>query len=203
MRTLNIPIARDRYDRQEEQVFRERIRRAVEDSVSRESLYHPTTGLPLFFGQPHAQALGTNNAFSVTQNVLTHIPFPNIVMTHPNLVASGEFKTAYAMDVEISGSLYHAAPGGAARTAAYTMYFSLYNGSTYGTDFIAGAVTQEFSIAWTLHTSVMFASQGLNFIRMRLIHNDTAANLFDLTKSWMNIKQLGIDPKTVGTRMTP
>lgn len=193
-RVVSVPIAPLHFKRDEEQVFRDLVRREIQNSVARSSMFNPTTNHPIFWGQPHAQALGTNNAFSVPAATLTYLPFPNITMTHENLVASGEFKTAFAMDIEATINLYHPSPGGAARTAQYTLYFSGWDGSSYGPDTIVGAATQDFSAAWSLNVTVMIASAGLKFLRARLIHNDVTANVFDLTQSWFSVKQLGANP---------
>ena len=39
MRTLALPIAQPEYSRQEEQVFRDHVRRGIRDSATTESLY--------------------------------------------------------------------------------------------------------------------------------------------------------------------
>lgn len=197
MRNINIPIAKRQYEPGEEQVFRDNVRRGLENALPKSALFDQGNNQPLFYGQPHAFAQGTNAAFSVAASTLTYLPFPTIVMTHPDLIASGEFKTAYAMDVEVTVNLYHAAPGGPARQAQYTLYLSKYDGASYVGDFIVGATNEEFSVAWNLTATIMFASAGTNFLRARLIHNDTGANLFDLTQSWMSVKQLSGDPQAV------
>lgn len=194
MTGIALPRAPIAFDRMEEQVFRDLVRKGVQDSVSRSSIFNPNTNQPLFFGQPHAQAFGTDSAFVVAPSTLTYLPMPDMEMTHPNLVASGEFKAAYQMDIEIAAQIYHPPPGGAARTAQYDLYASVWNGTTYISDTLVGSISQDFAVGWSLHFSGMALALGVSFIRLRMFHNDSANNTFDLTKSWMNVKQLSLEP---------
>lgn len=200
MRTLNIPIARDRYDRSEEQVFRERVRRAIEDSVSRESLFNPTTGRMLNFGITHSKMVGTNAALSVAASTITHLPLPTISISHPNLIDAGEFKAKYAMDVEITYNIYHSVAG--AGNADVTAYLSLWNGTTYPSELFSELNSMDMTKLWGLSKTVMLTLTTGQMVRLRVQHTDSGANTFDLTKSFMTIRQLSVDPTIMPKAVT-
>lgn len=195
-RTLSMPTAPRSYDRAEEQVFRQRIRQAVESALFREALFNPANNQPYFLGQPHAKMVGTNSALSVNASTITHLPLPTVSMTHGNLVASGEFKAVHAMDVEVAFNIYHSAAGTLA-SAPVTAYVSVWNGSTYPSDLFAELEDRDMTKLWGMHKVVMLSLTSGQMIRLRVQHVDSGANTFDLTKSWMTVKSLQTDPRAV------
>jgi len=78
---LVLPTAIEKYDRRNEQNFREWVRRNMETKLDNE-------GLPAFSGVPLMLVNGTNAAWSAAASVLTKVPFNTVITNSSSHVFS-------------------------------------------------------------------------------------------------------------------
>ena len=187
MRTLNIPIARDHYDRQEEQVFRERIRRAIEDSIGK-------TDLPAYPGIPLMLVSGTNTAWSAPASVLTKVPFNTIITNNSSHVFStsgSTFTVAYGGTYRFYSHVFHNGGGAVKKVDIAVCIFK------NGVEALRNTVQRELDQIWNAEGIFIAPLVTGDVVDLRVGHTETVSVAFDLTYSRMMLEQMTPNPAYV------
>jgi hypothetical protein len=188
LRTLNLPIARTAYDRQEEQVFRDHVRRAIGDSLGKNEL-------PQYSGVPFVAVNGSNAAWSApTGATPTKVPFNTLILNtslHTFDTTNNIFTIAFNGIYRFYFHLFHNAGGAVKKVDIAACAFK------NTVEVSRNTVQRELDQIWNIEGIFIAALVTGDIASLRVAHTETVAVNFDLTYSRLMMEQLTPNPSYV------
>jgi hypothetical protein len=182
-----VPLAKEKYERREEQGFRDYVRRNLDRAINT-----ATEGILHYPGIPIVMVSGTDTAWlAPTGGTPTKVAFDTVVAEtadHTFSTTDNAFTIAFAGAYRIYFHLFHNGGGAVKKVDIATCAFK------NGVETSRNTVQRELDQVWNTEGTFVTALVAGDVLDLRIQHTETVDVSFDLTYSRIMLEQLTARP---------